>query len=826
MKWYLIFSLSILLALPAWTADININIGGSAYTAQDGTQFSPDAKYKPGQSGYIGGNLSISTGRIAGHDDDKLFQSGRWGFQQYKFQVPPGLYQVKLYFAETFFKAPLKRVFDLKINGKPLIKDLDIFDRVGNHRALILQRVVRAGKDGIIIKPVVHRDAALLSAVSIIKTDTPEPLLPKISQCPGNSVDIHGAAFKPYNATTGSGYIGGRVLTINNEKYCQGFREYRIQLQPGIYDVVISFSEPLKKRANTRRFTLTLNGRRILENFDILKSAGEPNRLIKRRFITAAPNGNINIAAREISGYSLIAGIKISPFKGKLSPPPAPVSCRVDNREDRLFITWPRTDDFTIIGFNVYRSEKNGSSEKINLRPVGREMFCDKNIKLNHSYSYRIAAVNAAGIESKLSPSTVVTISKLTDDQFMDMIQRACFKYFWNEADQQTGLVKDSSKSLHSSVAATGFGLTAMVIAAERNYHDRHEIEQRVLAILQTTGKSKTLHGMHYHFIELDGSHSKTGYEDITSTIDTALLLMGVITAGEYFGGKIREQAEAIVAQVNWKKYQLPDAKTISMGWDPGKNEPLKYAWNYYTDEAILCSLLAVAAPRTEYQLPPTCFYRWKREGKDFISSWCGALFTYQFAHCWIDFKSLGHDMPAKFGLKNIKSADWFENSRTATLNARKYCLKRQDKFNTFTPDSWGLTACDSPGGYYVGGSTPRGNPAPPATQGVIAPYGAGSAMVLTPEKSMKALRHYYNLRDKNGKRLVWKDEYYASEYGFRDSFDLDRNYVADKYIGIDQGPLMLALENYRTGLVWKYFMRNPHIKNALQRIGFSKQSE
>ncbi len=825
MKWSVIFSLLLLFTASAWTKDINLNIGGSAYVAQDGTLFAADTKYKPGKNGYIGGMLSKTKNRIKGHVDSKLFQSGRWGFRQYRFQVPPGLYQVKLYFAETFFKAPLKRVFDLKINGKLRIRNLDIFDRVGRNHALIIQCVVRAGKAGIIIEPIVHRDAVLLAAISIVKTDTPEVLAPQLSQPTANSADIHGENFKPYDPTTGTGYLGGRILTVDNEKYCQGFREYRVRLQPGIYNVVISFKEPVKKRPNTRRFNLTLNKHRVLENFDILSAAGGPNRLITRQFVTAAPTGNITIAASENSGYSLIAGIKICPFNGKLLAPPAPLSCRVDDREDRIFITWPHTDNSTIIGFNIYRSEKNGPVKKLNKQPVGREMFCDKNVKLNKSYSYQVAAVNVVGSESKLSPPTAVTVTKMTDDQFMDMIQRACFKYFWDEADQQTGLVKDSSKSLHSSVAATGFGLSAMVIAAEHNYRDRHEIEQRVLAILKTTSNSKTLHGMHYHFIELDGSHTKTAYEDISSTIDTALLLMGVITAGEYFGGEIKKYAETIVAQVNWKAYQLPDSKTISMGWDPIKDEPLKYSWNYYTDEAILCSLLAIAAPRTEYQLPPTSFYRWQRSGKHFINSWCGALFSYQFAHCWIDFKSLGKDMPKKFGLKNVKAVNWFENSRLGTLNARKYCLERQNSFKTFGPNSWGLTACDSPGGYYVGGATPRGNPELPVIQGVIAPYGAGSSMVLTPEKSIKALRYYYNLRDKNGQRLVWKDEYYDREYGFRDSFDLDRNYVANKYIGIDQGPLILALENHRTGLIWRYFMRNPHIKNALQRIGFAKLS-
>jgi hypothetical protein len=804
-----------LFSVSVMAGNIKINVGGPAYK-----DFAAD-------TGYIGGRLSSSKRKISGHPDAKLFQTSRWGFKAYKIPVPPGFYQVKLYFAETFFKAPLKRVFDLHINGGKAVGDLDIFDRVGRNKALVVSAVVKAGKNGIVITPTVRRDQPILSAISIQLIETFKGgFIPNPAKTHA-IIDISGIKpfplpFTPYTAKRGYGYIGGRVL---NQHYCQGFRTYRINIKPDIYTISLDFKEPIKKRASERRFDLLLNGRKILKNFDIYKQGGA-QRTIHRQYITNANNGFIELKAREIHGYSLLAGISIEPVKSKLPQPQPSINCKAVNREDRVFVSWKVPPDNSLIGFHVYRKTQNTPYKKINQNIVGDDLYCDKDVKSNLKYTYKIAAVNAAGKASKLSKPISVKVRRMTDSEFMDMIQHACFKYFWDEADQQTGLVKDSSHSKHSSIAATGFGLGAMIVGSERGYRDRKEIAARVLNIMRTTRKSKTIFGMHYHFIKLDGSPGKAGYEDISSTVDSALLLMGVIAAGEYFGGEIQKEAEAIVAAVDWKHYVLSKQNTISMGWDPKTNQPLDSSWNYYTDESILCTLLAIAAPNEKFRITPSYFYGWKREGKDFVYSWTGTMFSYQFAHCWLDLKSLGRDLPKKHGLKNVRSVNWFENSKRATLAAREFSIKHQNIYITFGPDSWGMTACECPTGYYVGGFTPRGNPDKLNLQGVIAPYGAGSSMIFTPEESLRALRYYYNLRDKNGERLVWKDEYYDGEYGFRDSFNLDNGYVADNYLGIDQGPMMLMIENYRTGLLWKQVMRNKYIKKALQKIGFKNIKE
>jgi hypothetical protein len=429
----------------------------------------------------------------------------------------------------------------------------------------------------------------------------------------------------------------------------------------------------------------------------------------------------------------------------------------------------------------------------------------------------------------------------LSDDQFLDMVSHACFKFFWKEAAPETGLSRDNTKFPQVySVAATGFGLSAMVIGAERGYRPRAEIKKRVYAMLKALNRSPKKNGMLFHFLDKNANLSLDGYEKVTSTIDTGLLLMGAITAGEYFGGKIKEEAEKLYYNVNWNAYVESKRRLIKMAWQPNdKHKPTgegffhSATWDYYSDESIIVTLLAISAPNKKYRVPADFFYRWIRKSGQYkpvtpglkpagpyVYSWTGALFTYQFAHMWIDFRILSKDNPKKFGLNHVPAVNWFQNTLNATIVSRQFCIDRRKKFKSFGHNSWGLTACAAKNGYYVGGFAPRGDQAPPVLNGTIAPYGAGSAIMFLPKESIAALRYYHRLKATNGKPLVWDDPS-GSGYGFHDSFNLDTDFVAKEYLGIDQGPLLLAIENYRSGLLHKTFMKNRHIREGLTRIGF-----
>jgi hypothetical protein len=433
------------------------------------------------------------------------------------------------------------------------------------------------------------------------------------------------------------------------------------------------------------------------------------------------------------------------------------------------------------------------------------------------------------------------TTRPVNDDAFLDMISRACFKFFWKEAAPRTGLSRDNTKFPHVySIASTGFGLSAMVIGAERGYKPRAEIEKRVYAMLKTLNASTKKDGMLFHYLDAKGQPSLAGYENVASTIDSGLLLMGVITAGEYFGGKIKVEADKLYANVNWNTFVESKRRLIKMAWQPNDKKNLTGSghfhgatWDYYSDESIIVNLLAISAPNPRYRVPGDFFYRWVRasasynpqtpglkQSGPFFYSWSGALFTYQFAHLWVDFKKLGKDNPAKFGLHHVPAVDWYQNTMKATIACRQFSIDRRKKFKSFGYNSWGLTACACKNGYYVGGFAPRGDQAPPKLDGTIAPYGAGTAIMFLPKESIAALHYYYNLKDENGKALVW------GKYGFHDSFNLDTNFVAKEYLGIDQGPLLLAIENYRSKLILKTFMKNKHIRQGLQRIGFTNIAE
>ena len=197
--------------------------------------------------------------------------------------------------------------------------------------------------------------------------------------------------------------------------------------------------------------------------------------------------------------------------------------------------------------------------------------------------------------------------------------------------------------------------------------------------------------------------------------------------------------------------------------------------------------------------------------------SWPGALFTYIFSHCWIDYRALGTDDPARFGV-DAPPVNWFENSRRAALTQRQRCIEQAKQFKTLAPDRWGLSACAGRDGYIVPEIQPNGRDGDTWYEGTVAPYAATASIMFTPEESMAAIRAFRGLMDAKGQPFAWRP---AEEggYGFVDAFNLDQGYASDDYVGIDQGPIVLGIENARTGLIWRLFMRSPLVQCAIDRL-------
>jgi hypothetical protein len=241
-----------------------------------------------------------------------------------------------------------------------------------------------------------------------------------------------------------------------------------------------------------------------------------------------------------------------------------------------------------------------------------------------------------------------------------------------------------------------------------------------------------------------------------------------------------------------------------------------KQTWDWYTDETILISLLGQACPIETYRLKPDTMTTFNRPigrykaGKPYIYTYPGTLFTYMFAHCFYDFKKTG---------KDSLDIDWFENTRRAVIANRDWCRDNSGKFATYGQNLWGITAGSAPDDQYVVlGHPPRGASDNQGEYGTLHPYGAGMSVPFVPNDAIAALRYMRNLKIDN--KPVWQDVNEGG-YGFWDGFNIDRKWVSDHIIGIAQGPMLLMIENARTGLIWNLMMKNQDITAGLKRAGF-----
>ncbi len=397
-------------------------------------------------------------------------------------------------------------------------------------------------------------------------------------------------------------------------------------------------------------------------------------------------------------------------------------------------------------------------------------------------------------------PSTGTQLLPEEDEKFLDKLQHDSFLYFVKEVNPENGLIKDSSRPASpSSVAVVGFGLTALCIGESRGWISEKEAYTRVLQILQTF-KDKVPHkkGFFYHF--LDMRNGKRAWNSEVSSIDTALFLAGALFAGEYFKDTpVEKTAWEIYERVDWP-WMLNNKKVLCMGWKP-ESGFLEYYWDSYSEAMILYSL-AIGSPT--HPINKNSWFEWARQvgsykGYKVIYSYFGSLFTYQYSHAWIDFRKLYEE-------GNI---NYHSNSINATMANRQFCIDEKSRYKTYGEDCWGLTACIGPKGYKGYGA----KPGLATNDGTIAPYGIAGSIVFTEEKSLSGLKFIY---DNYGRFLYGK-------YGFKDAFNIDKNWWAEEFLGIDVGITVLMIENYRTGLVWEKFMNINPIKKWIDKCSLSE---
>ncbi len=387
------------------------------------------------------------------------------------------------------------------------------------------------------------------------------------------------------------------------------------------------------------------------------------------------------------------------------------------------------------------------------------------------------------------------------DTELLNQIQKDSIEYFVRLSDKVTGLTRDSSRTgSPASIAATGFSLAAISIAESKGWIEKREaVRQLKKTLLALLTKSEHKKGFFYHF--LDPRTGKRIWKSEASSIDTALVVAGALLAGQYHPGtEIQAMARAIYERVDWP-WMMNRSDFICMGWNP-ETGFLPYYWDSY-NELIILQALAIGSPT--HPIPPKAWERWARnretyQNKTIVYSHTGSLFTYQFAQAFIDFRKL-----------DDTGINYFENSKLATLANREYSLSNRNNFESYSENSWGLSASVGPGGYKAYG----GKPGEGLHDGTIAPYAALSSIVFTPEESVAAAKFFYE---------NYKKDLYGL-FGFKDAFNLDKSWWAPEYLGIDQGITVLMLENFlNDGAVWNHFMKLKAVQTWVETCGLKNR--
>jgi hypothetical protein len=405
------------------------------------------------------------------------------------------------------------------------------------------------------------------------------------------------------------------------------------------------------------------------------------------------------------------------------------------------------------------------------------------------------------GCSQKTSISSSSSLQ--TDDQILDEIQRATFNFFWNEVSPATGQVKDRALAngndtrTVSSIAATGFGLTALCIGDARGYGPSAGIRERVRITLRyVANQLPHQRGFFYHFVDMNSGARVWNCE--LSSVDTTLLLCGVLTARQYFSDtEIQSLATTIYERVDWT-WMLNGGPMLSMGWKP-ESGFFEARWNHYS-ELMMIYLLAIGSPT--HPIPAQSWEAWSRprityQGIEYISG-NDPLFTHQYSHAWFDFRN-----------QRDAHTDYFQNSVKATRAHKLFCLSLHDHFPDYTEDLWGISASDSVAGYTVWGGPPAKGP----IDGTVVPSATGGSLPFLFHDCMRVLRNM---------RADFASKGWA-RYGLVDAFNPLTDWYDSDVLGIDLGITMLMAENQRTGLVWDTFMKNPEAQAAMKKVGFTR---
>ncbi|MEI3798767.1 MULTISPECIES: glucoamylase family protein [unclassified Chitinophaga] len=409
-----------------------------------------------------------------------------------------------------------------------------------------------------------------------------------------------------------------------------------------------------------------------------------------------------------------------------------------------------------------------------------------------------------------------VNRQKMSDEQLLELVQKQTFRYFWDFGHPVSGMSRErSNKSFDYgdevvTTGGTGFGVMAIIVAAERKWITREAAAQRLLKIVDFLRKADSYHGVFPHW--LNGNTGKTipfsRKDDGGDLVETSFLFQGLLCARQYFNNdtptetELRNKINWTWNETEWNWYTQGGRNVLYWHWSPNNGWSMNHeikGWN----ECLITYVLAASSPR--YAISPEVYHQgwvnniYFRNDRTFYDIKLPLGFDYGGPLFFSHYSFLGLN---PHGLKD-RYADYWEQNLHHTLINREHCVRNPKGFKGYGANCWGLTASDTYDGYNAH--------SPENDWGTITPTAALSAFPYTPEYSMQALKHfYYDLGDK-----IW------TEYGFTDAFNETKQWYASSHLAIDQGPIVVMIENYRTGLLWKLFMSCPEIKEGLKKLDF-----
>ncbi len=408
----------------------------------------------------------------------------------------------------------------------------------------------------------------------------------------------------------------------------------------------------------------------------------------------------------------------------------------------------------------------------------------------------------------------------LSDSALLDLVQRQTFRYFWDFAHPVSGLARERSNIAYNygdevvTTGGSGFGIMSVIVATERGWIGRDTATNFLLKMVKFLLKADAYHGVFPHW--LHGATGKTipfsRKDDGADLVESSFLFQGLLCARQYFNGdnpaerELRNRISSLWNDIEWDWFTRGGQEVLYWHWSPNNGWAMNFPLRGF-NECLITYVLAASAER--YPVPASVYHRgWAqsnffKNGKKFYDIELPLGFDYGGPLFFSHYSFLGLDPR---GLKDRYADYWMQNKNHTLIN-RAYCIDNPKKFKGYGESCWGLTASDTYRGYAAH--------SPTEDLGTITPTAALSAFPYTPEYSMQALKHfYYNLGDK-----LW------SEYGFVDAFNETQNWYASSHLAIDQGPIIVMIENYRSGLLWNLFMSCPEVKAGLKKLGFTTPS-